>query len=148
MPQLLKNKTLWASLGGFAVAFVLFLYWQGVLAAGTESYEVCMNPGEFGHSRYGWCLGPKSLYLREGQVLTVTYDVKIKRGYLHIHLLKQWSEFGKGTAGSKWVKASEKGEFSVPIRESGMYKLILDGSPDGRGYDLEYSASWSAHAAR
>ena len=49
---------------------------------------------------------------------------------------------GKGTLGHQIVRSTGKGRFGFRIPENGMVVLSIDGYPDGRGHDLEYSASW------
>lgn len=146
MAGLLKSNAFWASIACFLVAFVIFLAYQGVLAAGMASYEIQSAP-PFGRSSHGWTFGTKTVYLRKGQTFTVAYDVQIKRGGLTLHLLNRDAEFLKGTVAHQTVWNNGTGEWNVPIQTSGWHVLILDATPDGGGYDLEYSASWRTRSA-
>jgi len=125
--------------------FVAYLAYDTGMCFGSADYTVEFDG--FGSSHRGVCLGCKSFYLRKGQTLKVSYDVEIRRGYLHLHLINRSAPFMKGTVRSDYAKTSGKGDFIVPIRESGWYVIRIDGSPDGRGYDLDYTASWHATQA-
>lgn len=147
MRAIMREKATWAVIGCFLAAFVLYLFFQGTLSRGAARYEIHRTTGGFGRSTVGWSLGTKTLYLREGQVFDVHYDVNIKTGMLHVHLFNQYAEFGKGTVGSHYARANGKGCFTFRIPETGLYALVIDASPDGHGYDLEYSASWGVRSS-
>jgi len=123
-------------------AFAAFFAYDTGMCFGFQDRTVYMEG--FGSARHGISLGSNTFYLRKGQTFVTAYDVEIRRGYLHVHLINRNAPFMKGTVMSEWVRTSAKGEFTLPIRESGWYVLMIDDSPDGRGYDLDYTASWRA----
>ena len=142
-----RSKVIAAGVVFVVVAVVSFLYFQGGLALGAESYTLKFAGGGFGSSRRGWSIGSKSVYLRKDQVLNVAYDADIKKGILSFYLVESWAPFGKDPVRFESITASGKGNFRVKAPEDGWYKLRISPQPDGRGYDIDYSASWNASAA-
>ena len=146
MPQFTQKRAIWGSaISLTAAAIFAVLYFQGIIWAGAESYEVNFTGGTASSSRCGWRCGSRSLYIREDQTFTASYEAQIRTGSLHFQLINTAAPFGKGTVGSKIVRSSGKGEFTVHVAEAGWYRLRVEPSPEGRGYDIEYSAHWRAH---
>ena len=93
----------------------------------------------------GWTLGTTYFWARAGATLRVEYETTVRRGafYIAVHQVK--SGPGPHVPGSRYVERSGKGIFDVPLPETGLYWIVLDGSPMGNGYDVTYKASWRIH---
>jgi len=121
--------------------FALFLYLMltGLLNRGSESKTIRFSNASKITS--GYTLGSKRVFLRKGQTFTADYEVQIETGGLYIRLRKLWAPFNTPATGQLRVKQSGSGQLRIPVPETGMYHLWIDGSPDRDGYDLSYTVS-------
>ena len=126
---------------GLALAVMLggsFFY--GGNASKTVSFNAPATSSES-----GWTLGTTYFWAHEGATLRVEYDTTVRRGAFYIAVHEVKSGPGPHVAGSRYVEQSGKGIFDVPLPETGLYWIILDGTPMGNGYDVSYKASWRIH---
>lgn len=105
--------------------------------------------GIVGETRSGTGFGINEFWFFRGQTIVVSYDAEIRRGCLWMHV---WHLFrrGPGADVSRCVTESGKGEWEVPVVESGVYHIFIDGSPmagAGRGWDMTYSVWWGVRPA-
>jgi hypothetical protein len=128
--------------GGLFVVVFFFLTFSGLLSRGFESKTIRFS----GVSRtsYGTGLGFKVMFLRAGQVFTADYDTQLKRGGMLIWFRKAYDPPGSQALSRVKVSQSGSGQIRVPIPETGLYRLMITGTPDGDGYDLSYDLSWRA----
>jgi hypothetical protein len=123
-----------------AVILFLFLTFSGLLNRGYESKTISFLNVLLTSEGRGF--GSKRMLIRKGQTLTANYEVQVERGELYIYLQKLWAAPNIPATGQVRLKQSVKGQFRVPIPETGVYKLWIRGLPDAVGYHLSYTVSW------
>jgi hypothetical protein len=106
--------------------------------------------GIIGETSAGTSLGASTFLFFKGQEVVVAYDADIRAGSLWFYVYKPFDgELGDGSW--RYVTESGSGEWTVPIRETGIYHITVDASPvrgKGRGWDLDYTAWWGARPAQ
>lgn len=117
------------------------LYLTGWLNRGAEKRHIVWNSG-FSSSGAGFSMGPKGFYLRAGQTFIANYNVTINRGEFYLWLRRKTLGLEMPIAGEVRLKSSGQGVLQVPIQQSGFYRVTMDGSPGGNGYDVDYHVSW------
>jgi hypothetical protein len=102
-----------------------------------------------GESRYGTSFGLKTFLLFAGQEAVVEYDADIRAGSLWLYVYEPYDgRLGDGV--SRYVTSSGSGTWTVPIRKTAFYTIVVEPSPTkgaGRGWDLSYTARWGARPA-
>ena len=99
-----------------------------------------------GENRRGIDVGLESFLFFEGQEIVIEYDAVIRTGSLWFYVFQPFDgEFGKGK--SNYITQTGKGVWTHPIDETGYYKISIDASPRGNGYDLSYTVKWGARSA-
>ena len=136
-----------------AIALWLALYAVGVFPwLGYETVtrsSLGSGPNHFiiGENRAGgFSLGPRTFLFARGQTIVVSYDAEIRRGCLWMHV---WNMFDHAKAEhvSQCVTKSGPGEWTVPVNQTGLYRIFIDASPikgNRPGWDLSYSVWWGA----
>ena len=111
------------------------------LTRGYESRNVQF--GGFSSTSSGVSLGNGTIFGLRGQTITVDYDVtEMPRGAFRIFIMELgWAGIGK-VAEQQRIRTMGRGQIQFPVRQVGFYKVNCDGSPDGRGYDVTYTARW------
>jgi hypothetical protein len=126
-----------------------FFPWLGFAWLTRASFGV--GPiGIVGETGAGTSLGVSTFLFFKGQEVVIDYDADIRAGSLWFYVYKPFDGvLGDGTY--RYVTESGSGEWSVPIRQTGIYHITVDASPvrgKGRGWDLDYTAWWGARQAR
>ena len=134
-----KRKVLSAIVGCSLVA--AFGCWS--LTHGCEHKHVEFHGG-FGSTDAGTLIGGSTVFAFERQKIRVDYDVKeIKRGRFYIHVWKAWAPPDTKFRWTRYVKHAGPGVLELTVPKTGLYDVLCDGSPDGNGYDITYTASWA-----
>ncbi len=139
---------------GIIAAFALWAaaYATGILpwlAYGSwTSSSIDVGPGHLiiGENRAGGGMGfgLGTFVFVKGQTIVVSYDVTIRRGCLWLQVWHLWDR-GPHENVSQCVATSGKGEWTVPVAETGIYDIIIHPSVikgPGRGWDMDYTI-WS-----
>lgn len=140
------NKPLRQALGRNVVIalglLLLFagLYQAGLLTSGHEQRRITWDSA-ISSTSSGTTMGPKSFFVRAGQTVDIDYQATVYRGGLYIWVRRNTLSLN-GMVGQVRVTSSGAGKLQVPIQQAGFYRLIIDGSPGGNGYDVAYSATW------
>lgn len=147
MFKLLRSRAFLTLLTIVVIGFIAITiaYLQGLITFGAAAYAFKGNDKYVG-SRSGWSFGPKTVYLRQGEILTVNYEADVKRGVLFFHVDQGWNGDIKGSVGALALRESGAGEFKTTIPSDGWYRLSIFGRAES-GCDLDYFATWSASAA-
>src|SRR5262245_14996731 len=144
MYKLFRSRTFWT----LQVVLVIILiatglaYLYGLITFGVAAYAF-KGSSKIVDSRRGWSLGPKTVYLRQGEVFTVDYEADIKCGVLFFNVDRDWNGATNGDVGAHVVRESGTGQFKTTIAADGWYRLSIFGRSEG-GCDLDYFATWSA----
>lgn len=130
----------------WAAAYVASVFpWLGYEHRSRSSI---MQPpaGVIGESKSGFGLGISNFLFFKGETIVVDYDADIRRGCLWMQV---WHIFKDdlGDAADNCVTQSGKGEWTLRVPETGIYEIMIDGSPTrgaGRGWDMDYTVWWGA----
>lgn len=122
--------------------------WLGYAAMDRSSVGIGPNHFIIGEDKTGgaFSFGPQSFVFVQGQTIVVSYDADIRRGCLWMqvwHML----DHTKDAHVSQCVTASGRGEWTVPVKETGLYRIFIDSSPikgNRPGWDMTYSVWWGA----
>ena len=140
---------------GVAAVFALWLGsyalglfpWLGYANMDRRSLGVGPNHFIIGEDKVGsLSLGPQTFVFVEGQTIVVSYDADIRRGCLWMsvwHIL----DHSKNAHVFQCVTTSGQGEWTVPIKRTGLYRIFINSSPtkgNRPGWDLTYSVWWGA----
>jgi hypothetical protein len=140
---------------GLAAAVAL---WLGSYALGlfpwlgyatTDRRSIGVGPHHFiiGENRTpSFSIGPQTFWFVEGQTIVVSYDADIRRGCLWMHVWHML-DHSKDAHVSQCVSDSGRGEWTVPVKKTGLYRIFTDSSPikgDRPGWDMTYSVWWGA----
>jgi hypothetical protein len=124
------------------------LPWLGYETITRSSLGVGPNHFIIGEDRThgSFSFGPRTFVFVQGQTIVVSYDAEIRRGCLWMHV---WHIFhhAKDEHVSQCLTESGQGEWTVPVIETGLYRIFVDSSPiKGRrpGWDMTYSVWWGA----
>jgi hypothetical protein len=147
MLKFFRSRAFWTLLTILVIGFiaVTLAYVQGLITFGAASYAFKGNDKYVG-SRRGWSIGPKTVYLRQGEVLTVNYEADVKRGVLYFNVDHGWDGATNGDVDTHSLRESGAGQFKTTIPSDGWYRLSIFGRAES-GCDLDYFATWSASAA-
>lgn len=126
--------------GGMGLVVISVLILTGVASRGYESKTIQFFG--VGSASQGTSLGFKQLLLRQGQTLVIDYDLDIERGGLHVHLMNYRDPPGSGNTDLHRITQSGEGQLRIPVEETGLYRLLIRGAPDGTGYHLTYTVYW------
>ena len=141
---------------GFGAALVLWMSsyavglfpWLGYAAVDRSSIGVGPDHFIVGENKTGaFSFGPQTFVFVDGQTIVVSYDADIRRGCLWMHVWNISGRANKEDHVSQCVTASGRGEWTVPIKETGLYRIFIDGSPikgNRSGWDMTYSVWWGA----
>jgi hypothetical protein len=148
-----------AALGGFlgllgavglwlAAYFTGFSPWLGYAWLSRSSFGV--GPiGIIGENGSGTDIGLDEFLFFDGQEIVIDYDVEIRAGSLWFHVFKPFDgRLGDGE--THYVTESGAGVWTMPVRETGIYHITIEGSPTrgpGRGWDVDYKVWWGARWA-
>jgi hypothetical protein len=129
-------------------SYLLGLFpWLGYAAVDRSSIGVGPNHFIIGEDRAGsFFLGPMTFVFVAGQTVVVSYDAEIRRGCLWMqvwHIL----DHSKNASVYQCIMTGGRGEWTVPINETGLYRIFIDGSPikgNRPGWDMTYSVWWGA----
>lgn len=129
-------------------SYVLGLFpWLGYAATDRSSIGVGPNHFIVGEDSVGaFSLGPQTFLFIAGQTIVVSYDADIRRGCLWMHV---WHilDHSKNEHISQCVTTSGHGEWTVPIKQTGLYRIFIDSSAikgNRPGWDITYSVWWGA----
>lgn len=140
---------------GFAALVLLWMAsyalglfpWLGYAAMDRSSLGVGPNHFIIGEDKTGsFRFGPQTFVFLEGQTIVVSYDADIRRGCLWMHVWHML-ERSKAAHVSQCVTKSGRGEWTVPIKQTGLYRIFIDSSPikgNRPCWDMTYSVWWGA----
>ncbi|MEM6822527.1 MAG: hypothetical protein AAF558_11370 [Verrucomicrobiota bacterium] len=132
----------WVPLVGSALLlFVVGGYFAYFWGKGVASYHV--SGGGIASSQSGYQLGFDTFSLQSGQSIQVEYQLaERKSGYLTIQFWREGSLSLPKIVDSIQIKQEKKGSHRFRARSAGTYRIGFSPTPDGNGYDYQYSANW------
>lgn len=140
LPDFLRGKWIWLQAPVVLFLVLGFGYWSAT--HGYESKHVRYDGG-FSGSSSGVSSDDNSIFAFKGQTITVDYNVKqLRRGRFWVHVFSAWGPVGQRDSVSRYIESTGPGSVELIARETGRYYVSCDGSPDGNGYDVTYTASW------
>lgn len=122
--------------------------WLG-WASVTRSSFGAGNIAIVGENYRGVDLGLDDFVFFRGQEVVIEYDADVRAGSLWFHVFQPWDGL-LGDGATYYVSESGKGTWTVPVRETGIYHITIEGSPlngKGSGWDLTYDVRWGARRA-
>ena len=138
-----------AILVGWAASYATGAWpWFGYASVTRSSFGV--GPiAHIGENYRGIDVGLETFPFMKGQEVVIEYEAEIRSGSLWFYVYRPFSgELGNGK--SVYITESGKGVWTVPVEETGLYKISIDGSPSkgrGRGYDITYTVRWGGRGA-
>ena len=136
---------------GIAVVFVVMLgaaYRLGFISTlGYESKTIHTGDNAFVSTKAGTTIGPKTLFLFEGQEVLITYNAEVKRGGLIVRMFSMTAPMNPDPDHRVAILEDGPGVARFPVRKTGLYKLVIEGTVLGadrstRGYDVSYTVYW------
>jgi hypothetical protein len=127
-------------IGGLILVLLLVALFSGLLNRGYESKTIRFSKGS--RISHGTSFGSKRVLLREGQTFTADYEVQIETGGLSIRLEKFLAPSTGTSTGQVRIRQSASSQLRIPISETGVYKLWVQGIPDKDGYHVSYTLTW------
>jgi hypothetical protein len=144
----MPGKVVVGGLGVFVVlvTVAILVFCSGVVETlGDESRDISGNGFTSTRSGYSW--GLNTFYFGKGQEFFAEYETVIHQGSLVIHLYKIGSMPSSETPYHRMISQSGKDTVKFLILESGLYRILFDGTVLGRqreadSYNLSYHIRW------
>ncbi|HEX6843179.1 MAG TPA: hypothetical protein VF113_16715 [Stellaceae bacterium] len=76
-----------------------------------------------------------------GQTIVLAYDARISDGCMSMHV---WRISDRSADFDQCVKTSGKGEWTVPVTETGLYHIFVTSRPIQGRWDMSYAVWWGA----
>jgi hypothetical protein len=143
-----------AVLAGWLFVTWLSCYWWGLwpwlgFASVTRSSFGAGSIAIVGENYRGFDVGLDDFVFYRGQEVVIEYDAEVRAGSLWFHVFQPWDGL-LGDGATHYVSESGKGVWTVPVHETGLYHITIEGSPSfgkGSGWDLTYDVKWGARRA-
>jgi len=125
------------------ICILLPVLWKlGFLSRGFDRRRVTFDSPATS-SRRGVQFGSTTIFATTGQTLAVRYKAQAARGFFRIWIRQKTLGMLGPVEASTGNLRSGDGTLQFVVPRNGLYMIMIDGSPDGNGYDVTYDVSWS-----
>jgi hypothetical protein len=135
------------ALAAWPLAYAAGIFpWLGYAWLSRSSIEVGPKHFILGEDKAGTSFGLNTFLFFKGQTIVISYDADIRRGCLWMQIFHLGHQ-GPDSSVFRCATESGRGEWRVPVAQTGIYDLIIHPSVvkgPGPGWEISYTAWWGA----